>query len=329
MRMRLHHLPTIVLALLTALVLAIAGIAPTRAVASPAQHAVATVTEGTKVILPETSIDGPGFLNSVIAWTGMDAAHHLNIRTGNDGLHLTNKTILPETSPFAPAVTFLPSEGSVVLFDLAWTGTDAAHSLNVELLSIGSTTVANKMILAETSIGAPAIIFNGNEWLAWTGTDPNHSLNVMLLSGAHNGRKTVLSQFSSDAGPSLSTIGSNELVLGWSARGTQQLNLAESTDGVHFTSALGAGLPETSATAPQFIQPDGSGSGCIAWTGADAANHLNVQCTTQFPQFPDPAHTKTELSETALGAPGFLGNLIAWTGTDAAHHLSVAQLQGL
>jgi hypothetical protein len=92
---------------------------------------------------------------------------------------------------------------------------------------------------------------------------------------------------------------------------------------------LGAGLPETSATAPQFIQLDGSSSGCIAWTGTDAASHLNVQCTTQFPQFPDPEHTKTELSETALGAPGFVSNEIAWTGTDAHHQLNVAQLQGL
>jgi hypothetical protein len=149
----------------------------------------------------------------------------------------------------------------------------------------------------------------------------------MALSGPLEGRKTVLSQFSSDAGPSLGVVGSNELVLGWSERGTQQLNLAESTDGVHFTSALGAGLPQTSATAPQLLAQESSS--CIAWTGTDAAHHLNVQCTTLFPQFPDPAHTKTVLSETALGAPGFVSNEIAWTGTDAAHHLNVAQLQGL
>jgi hypothetical protein len=60
---------------------------------------------------------------------------------------------------------------------------------------------------------------------------------------------------------------------------------------------------------------------------------LNVQCTTQFPQFPNPAQTKTVLPETALGAPGFTstasGGEIAWTGTDLAHHLNVAVLSGL
>jgi hypothetical protein len=333
--MHLHHLPEIVLALFTTVVVASAGIAPTRAGASPTQHAAATVTEGTKVTLPETSIDGPGFAFAAIAWTGTDAAHHLNIRTGTDGLHFPTKTTLPETSPVGPALITQP--GGPLVF--AWTGTDANHSLNVEFGPPNST----KLTVHESSFAAPAIAFGivGDHeelLLAWAGTDANHSLNVLPITRAGTGgltlgKKTVLSQFSSDAGPSLFGLGdvsgSPEFVLGWSAHGTQQLNLAESTDGADFTSTLGSGLPQTSATAPQFLQPSGSTSECIAWTGADAAHHLNVQCTTQFPQFPDPAHTKTELSETALGAPGFNSNEIAWTGTDAAHHLNVAQLQGL
>ena len=297
---------------------------------SPA--APVAVTETAKVTLHETSIAGPGF-DGDIAWTGTDAAHHLNVRLGSGGLAFPSKVTLPETSPFAPAVTLEPSEGAVTNFEIAWTGTDRAHSLNVEFVSVsgGSTTAGGKMTLHETSIAAPAIVFNGTLLLAWTGTDANHSLNVLPLAGNLRGQKTVLPQFSSDAGPSLSLIGANEFVLGWSVRGTQGLNLATSTDGVHFASALGSGLPQTSATAPQFVEPGehSSSNGCIAWTGTDAAHHLNVQCTTQFPQFPDPAHTKTVLSETALGAPGFTGNEIAWTGTDLAHHLNVAQLQGL
>jgi len=171
--------------------------------------------------------------------------------------------------------------------------------------------------------------------LAWTGTDANDSLNVLPITTSNPltpGTKTVLSQFSSNAGPSLKgNVFFDRLVLGWSTRGAQQLNLAESTDAVHFTSALGSGLPQTSATAPQFFN---SSNPCIAWTGTDAVHHLNVQCTTQFPQFPNPAQTKTVLPETALGAPGFSAFIspsqaeIAWTGTDAAHHLNVATLQG-
>jgi hypothetical protein len=331
MRIRLHHLSEIVLALLAAIAVAVAsgGIAPTQVAASPARHAAGQVTIGTKVTLPETSIDGPGFSGTEIAWTGTDPAHHLNIRTGTDGLHFPNKTTLSATSPVGPAL--LAPTGHIPV--LAWT--DANGFLNVQF---GPPNVIKKT-LQESSFAPPALATGiigdaGVTLLAWTGTDANHSLNVLPITQAGTGGltllpKTVLRQFSSDAGPSLSVIGTNEFVLGWSVRGTQQLNFATSTTGVPFTSALGAGLPQTSANAPQFLQQGGNSSGCIAWTGTDAAHHLNVQCTTQFPQFPDPAHTKTKLPETALGAPGFTSNEIAWTGTDVAHHLNVAQLQGL
>jgi hypothetical protein len=297
---------------------------------------VATVTETAKVTLPETSIAGPGFTSLEIAWTGTDAAHHLNIRFGTDGLHFPTKVTLPETSPVGPAVTDTVDHGTAPSAILAWTGTDANHSLNLLLVPGGQ-----KLTLHESSLGTPAFEFISNPTgspntviLAWTGIDANHSLNVLpvgILNGMRLGTKTVLRQFSSDAGPSLAGTGTG-LVLGWSVRGTQRLNLATSTDNVHFTSALGGGLPQTSATAPQFIARGTSSNGCIAWTGTDAIHHLNVQCTTRFPQFPDPAQTKTVLPETALDASGFIGTAnggeIAWTGTDLAHHLNVAVLSG-
>ncbi len=256
-------------------------------------------------------------------------------------MHFPTKVTLPETSPDSPAITPVIDHGPSGPVVLAWTGTDANHSLNVQIIPGG-----RKLTLHETSIAAPAIDFISTPTpgqtpnpvlLAWTGTDANRSLNVLPITtiavgGAISlapGTKTTLSQFSSNAGPSLKgNVFFDRLVLGWSTRGAQQLNLAESTDAVHFTSALGSGLPQTSATAPQFFN---SSNPCIAWTGTDAVHHLNVQCTTQFPQFPNPAQTKTVLPETALGAPGFSmfsQAEIAWTGTDAAHHLNVATLQG-
>jgi hypothetical protein len=312
------------------------------ATATPTVTARAKVTETAKVTLRDTSIAGPGFSAGVdIAWTGTDDDHHLNLRRGTDGLHFPSKFIFPETSPVGPSVLEGPIPGAADhTSSLAWTGTDADHHVNVEFGSPFGT----KLTLHETSFAAPAISFgtSTHEWLvAWTGTDANHSLNVLSITSSSAGtpvvgRKTVLTQFSSDAGPSL-VGGATSVVLGWSVRGTQRLNLAESTDGVHFTSALGSGLPQTSAEAPQFLQT-GSSSGCIAWTGTDSTNHLNVQCTTQLPQFPNPAQTKTVLPETALGAPGIFAasvNVpgippfeIAWTGTDAAHHLNVDQASG-
>jgi hypothetical protein len=334
MSMRLCYVPEIILALLTAMpVVAGSGIAPTQAHASSAHHAVATVTEGTKVILPETSIAGPGFALSEIAWTGTDPAHHVNIRVGTDGLNFPEKTTLPATSPVGPALVTQPGEAPLTPV-LAWT--DNNHLLHIQFGLAGAITAD----LHETSFAAPAVALGTvgdvvETLVAWTGTDANHSLNVLPITRAGTGvptlgRKTELRQFSSDAGPSLvGNFQASEFVLGWSVRGTEKLNLATSTDGTSFTSALGAGLPQTSVSPPAFVQLHGSASGCIAWTGTDVASHLNVQCTTQFPQFPDPAETKTKLSETALGGPGFFDTEIAWTGMDATHHLNVAQLQGL
>jgi hypothetical protein len=351
-----RHLRRLVGALsVLAMVFLSSAITPGRAAARPAQRAhasrAAAVTESAKVTLNETSIAGPGFNGVVIAWTGTDAAHHLNARIGSPppqpgsgNLSFPSKTTFPETSSFGPALSMLPSAGGAPPdFAVAWTGTDTHHSLNVE--EIGGP----KLTLDETSIATPALAFGNISGtarllLAWTGTDASHSLNVLPLTpnGSESfdiGTKTVLSQFSSDAGPTLFASFSSgggiapptTFVLGWSGRATQQLNLAESPDAVTFSSALVSRLPETSATPPQLIQSSATNA-CIAWTGTDAAQHLNVQCTTHFPQFPDPVDTKTVLPERALGAPGFADNSaseIAWTGTDAAHHLNVAQLAGV
>jgi hypothetical protein len=124
------------------------------------------------------------------------------------------------------------------------------------------------------------------------------------------------------------------VVLNWTTRALQ-LKLATSTDGVHFAPDSGVGLPETSAFAPQtvnitFFPDNGRPPGpadWIGWTGTDPAHHLNLQSTTTFPTFTNPAGTKTTLGETAFGGPALAFNFegqIAWTGTDPAHHLNIA-----
>jgi hypothetical protein len=96
--------------------------------------------------------------------------------------------------------------------------------------------------------------------------------------------------------------------------------------------AQGVGLPETSQFAPQTVNitffPAAPGpADWIGWTGTDAAHHLNLQSTTSFPTFTNPASTKTILGDTAFGGPSLAFNFdgqITWTGTDAAHHLNIA-----
>jgi hypothetical protein len=320
----------------------LAGALPVQATSHPpVMPAAVSITR--KVVLDETSVTAPGFFSyvnqsssgTVIAWAGTESAHRLKVMTSTDGLHYTNKITLRENSIDRPDVTRLPpAAGGVVV--LAWRGTDAAHRLNVLFDVYGS---QKKLTLDETSFVTPAITaYQGNLLLAWTGTDANHSLNVLpiSLSSLMPGTKTTLRQFSTIAGPNLTVINNvatSTLVLSWTTT-TGRLNQATSTDSVHFATALGIGLPQTSLSSPDmlFFQTESGPEHWLTWTGTDSVHHLSVQWTTHFPRWPDPARTKTILPEAAVGEPGLgfgAGLLIAWTGADRAHHLNVARLQGI
>jgi hypothetical protein len=310
-----------------------------------------------KRTLPDTSSDGPALSSvflahlgtaSALAWTGTEAAHHLNVETVSGDLAVANKLTLPETSPFRPDIA-LSAPGSPIA--VAWTGTDPNHSLNV-LYDVYGASPKKLMLPYENSFTAPALLARLSApaqatsalFLAWAGTDPNRSLNILPIAvtsaGLEPGQKTTLTQFSSDTGPHLAWHEPNAavptVVLDWTSR-ARQLMVATSTDGVHFAPEAGAGLPETSDSAPQTVNitffPAAPGPGdWIGWTGTDPAHHLNLQSTTTFPTFADPtfadpAGTKTILDDTALSGPAVGFNFdgqIAWTGTDSAHHLNIA-----
>jgi hypothetical protein len=335
-----HQRAAPLVALLVAALLPFSAVTPAWAAAG--QHVKASAasarmlpaaTVNNKVTLPDTSIDGPALDStgneSVLAWTGTDAAHHLNVETSTDGLHYGNKLILNETSPFRPAVTVTPAQaGNVVA--LAWTGSDPNHSLNV-LFDVYGSSPKKLTLRDESSLSSPALIFGPCFCLAWTGTNANHSLNILPLTVSATaivpGTKTILTQDSSDAGPNLRRGSATVLDLLWSTRGTQQLRVAAATheDALQPGTTVGG---ETSAAAPDgfFLGPImGLGSQqWIGWTGTDPAHHLNL-----FPIAGSPAPTKTVLSDTAIGGPALSfntaldENLLAWTGTDAAHHLNV------
>ncbi|MGZ6363201.1 MAG: hypothetical protein ACXWP0_16115, partial [Ktedonobacterales bacterium] len=72
--------------------------------------------EITKVVLDDTSIDAPalwtttsGTVRSVLAWTGTDASHRLNVMTTAIGTKYGNKVTLSDTSFTQPAVTRTPN----------------------------------------------------------------------------------------------------------------------------------------------------------------------------------------------------------------------------
>jgi hypothetical protein len=329
---RHYHLSVIVVALLALAGLAIGSAVPASAAAQhpggAAAQALPTTRLLTKITLPETSIDGPalssvyvpnGTSESVLAWTGTDASHHLNVETSGDGLHFSGKRTLAETSLYRPDVALAAPAGAVAV---AWTGTNTGHSLNVLYDIYGH---QRKLTLwNESSISAPALLIGPGFYLAWTGTDANHSLNLMPIqvtdSGLTPGKKVTLSHFSSNAGPHLARVGATTFALSWTSQGSQ-LFVATGTDAPTLSVSS---LPELSAFAPQtewLGRAYASGRQWIGWTGTDAAHHLNLQWN-----FTDPA-TKTVLSELALGGPALAFHAqeqLAWTGTDSAHHLNIA-----
>ena len=299
--------------------------------------------ELSKTVLADTSIDGPAFTEiafkmgtaprGVIAWTGTDAIHHLNIMSTSDGVHFTNKVVLHEASFVRPAVMQM-SEAAGGQVVLAWTGTDPAHSLNVLWDAYGSS--PKKITLDEQSFTAPSIEgFGGKLLLAWAGVDVNHSLNVLPITPGTLalGTKTVLPQFSSLSRPDLTIVSSGstqKVLITWITR-SFNLDFASSSDGVNFVPPLPTASPETSSVGSdmEFVPDTTMPQYWWAWTGQDRASSVNVQYTVTYPNWP-PAGTKATLAESALGGPtmAFFGVsrqiLVFWTGVDPAHHLNAA-----
>jgi len=324
----------------------------TVAQASPRTASFSPPQEGTKVMLGDTSIDGPAIANMgglgggvVLAWTGTDGGHHLNIMTSTDGLHYSNKHVLPETSLWRPAVMFLVGGralpyGTIVL---AWTGSDPAHTLNLELISTPDFTVQEKITYwGETSFTAPALAGGGGDvnsdiYLAWAGTDSAHTLNIIHHSTVpESNQKQTLWGWSSISRPNLSTDdapgSSIGLILSWTGV-NNHIYFANSADKVHWSMASSSPLTNQTAWAPCLVAFYSTSipTYWLAWTGSGTTStlFLNVQYTQHYPSWSDAGSTAT-LGEKAISSPELVRNstgsqvLLAWTGTDLLHHLNVA-----
>jgi hypothetical protein len=299
-----------------------------------------------KVILADTSLDGPAFWTSgsgtvrgVLAWTGTDPIHHLNVMTSADGLHYGHKLTLPENSFVRPAVTRM-SDAAGGVVSIAWTGTDPNHSLNVLFDVYGS---RQKLTLwNDNSFTAPALeMFKGNLLLVWAGTDPVHMLNVLPIAiGGHGlvpGHKVTLPFYNSLARPSINfdathPQGTGQLILAWTGTSLAHwIRFALSTDGVNWTQPANPVVRQLSDAGPSMVGLNANNmpQHWLAWTGTDPAHSVNVRYTETFPNWPL-AGSMSTLQETALGGPmtGYVGVnrqvLVTWAGTDPSHHLNVA-----
>lgn len=348
--MRICGLRVSTVAVITVLALAVGLALP--AGAAPRQHqhqqhatplATHAVSVMSKTTLPETSFGSPGFASragrTVLAWTGTDPAHRLNVEISANGLTgYGSKVTLGDTSIAGPAVAQMSeAAGNAVI--VAWTGTDTRHHLNLLFDVYGQRT---KVTYGDTSFTSPAMtIYKGDLLLAWAGTDHNHSLNVMAISLSNLSvieRKTFA--FGSNEAPTLATVDVeasaktggptvNEAVLGWTNK-SGHLQFANTSSRLGFTPQ--PALADLSPFAPMMMQfhTEGGPEFWIAWTGTDGAHHLNVKWTTPA-AFPSITGNKTTLDETAFGHPGIgfnNGLFVVWTGTDPAHHLNVLRFEG-
>jgi hypothetical protein len=319
-----------------------------------ARVALGQPTEGTKVILDDTSIDGPAIATTyapatVLAWTGTDANNHLNVMTSSNGLNYGNKHILSETSLWRPALAFVDSGrgapyGTIVL---AWTGTDPDHTLNVEFIRTPDFTITRKLILwGETSFTAPALATVNSDlksdiYLSWAGTDNAHTVNVMhLATNSDQTDKYIKWGWNSISRPNLSTDpspGGTGLILSWTAT-NNRIYFATAAQGVNFIMPDASPLSRQTAWAPSMIgyystsQP---GTHWLAWAGngTSSTGNVNVQYTQSYPGWSD-ANSSASLDETAISSPALAYNgngttrqvLIGWAGTDYYHHLNIAVL---
>ena len=259
---------------------------------------------------------------------------------------ITSKVTLSETSVDGPALASiipgLPNDTTTSV--LGWTGTDAAHHLNVETSSDGLH-FGHKMTLHETSPFRPAVTLltqTGPFSIAWTGTDANHSLNVEWdVLGNHPTKLTLFNENSFTA-PALlqgeSGPNNNLLFLAWTGTDTNHsLNILPITiNTTTFTFTLGAKhvLSQFSSNVGPQLSPTGfkpeGGTNSIALNWTSRTNKPMVALGT-FPDLDFRPDRVAALPETSAFAPDTLLHIevqngpmwIGWTGTDAAHHLNL------
>lgn len=312
--------------------------------ASPAISAAPATVYGppkiaSKATLNETSIDGPslwttttGEVRAIIAWTGTDTYHHLNVMTSANGVTFGNKVILSETSPYRPAVASWGGETGTRI-DIAWMGTDTKHSVNVRLGVAASG--YNKLTLPEYTFTAPALaVFNGDLFLAWAGTDTNHSLNVIQIiprGGILTQNKVTLWQDHSLSRPSLATDpNGNHLILSWTGP-DHRIRYAVSDNGKTWSAARTLNEWSDVGASMMGVPMTNMPRHWLAWRGTDSAHSLNVQYTESYPSWPI-AGTKTTFALSTLGGPalGFIGvnrqTLVAWTSLGTPHRLIIAKV---
>lgn len=219
---------------------------------------------------------------------------------------------------------------------LAWAGTDLGHTLNIAFFMDESFTTPVTPFKGgvNTNDGVALAAFNGRLYLGWTGTDPGHTLNIASSADGISWDPPA-TPFkgpgqNSDWGPALASF-NGRLYLAWTGTDSgHTLNVASSTDGVHFGSPA---LPfrgdgRNSDSAPALAAGGTPEKLFLAWTGTDTQHHINVAASTDGASFSFLFIGQGAFQGPALAAFAPADNrlLLAWAGTDPKHTLNQAAL---
>jgi len=237
---------------------------------------------------PAVTFDSEGRAGIIVlAWTGTDPAHTLNVLyiDAYDFRPLTKLTLWGETSFTAPAIAAYGA-GEVAL---SWAGTDAGHTVNVIRISRFRQVVGKSTYWGWSSLSRPDLNWNadrGQMLLSFTG--PNHRLYFATSTDATNFTMPSTSPMAeySNWAPSMLGITNNNFPNYWVTwTGTD----AAHSVNVQYTESFPnwpvdnskAVLSEQAISGPALAYvgwPTTSNRGyvLVGWTGVDAAHHLNV-----------------------------------------------------
>jgi peptidoglycan hydrolase-like protein with peptidoglycan-binding domain len=223
----------------------------------------------------------------------------------------TSKATLKDTSITSPSFTTFNNRGFI-----GWTGTNAAHNLNV-MVTDNMRVWSNKVVLSDTSLSGPALtVFNNRLYIAWRGVG-NNALNVMSSADGFNwGNKVTLNE-TTFFRPALGVY-NGKLVIAWTGTDAQRrLNIIQSTNGTAWANKMTLG--DTSIEGPELCT---LGSNLLmTWSGTDAQRHVNVMAFNGVSWF-----NKVTLNETSSVSPSIEnvnGRIyLSWTGTNAARNLN-------
>ncbi len=265
-------------------------------------------------------------LLSVFASTRMAQAAPTTVFTNP---RIAQKVTLPQTSIDGPALW--TSATGDIRAEIAYTGTDPAHRLNV-MTSADGIHYGDKHILSETSFARPALVRLGSGSgdsiaLAWTGTDRSHRLNVLVGNPGHGYTKLTLNQMSFTA-PSLAMNG-GYLYLAWTGTdANHSLNVARIVwrGGMYLDKKVTLWSLH-SPTRPSLTYDPNADQFLLSWV---VAGTNRIAFATAKDGLSYTVATASPLPQWSYSGPHMIGLPVnnmpryfyAWTGTDTQRSLN-------